>query len=256
MKKHLIFTLAAMLIIGSAYAQEFKLAKTDGKLVIKLRGVTVEGYNGNEIIFTSSGSAREDNERTKGLKPINVTGFEDNTGFGISVTEKGNNVEVNAVHQSHGRITIKVPRNMAVSFSHHQVMHNERAIFKNLDGELEVSVSFNEVHLQNVKGPVTANTVHGSIEAKFTDNIKSAVSLVSGFGTVDVEIPESTRADLSMNSSHGEILASSDLKIEFEKSAPSGMLKISNHNVRGKLNGGGPNLILRSDWGRIYLRKK
>jgi hypothetical protein len=34
------------------------------------------------------------------------------------------------------------------------------------------------------------------------------------------------------------------------------MVSYNNNNVNGKLNGGGTDFTLRSDYGKIYLRKK
>src|SRR5690606_1047039 len=78
----------ALCITATACAEEFKLAKSSGKLQLNISRVTVEGHNGNEIIFTSKSHESKEDDRAKGLRAINSAGLEDNTGLGINVTEK------------------------------------------------------------------------------------------------------------------------------------------------------------------------
>jgi hypothetical protein len=256
MKRYFILTLAAMFALATGQAQEYKLAKSTGKLVINLPSVRVEGYNGNEIIFSNANGGRDEDERAKGLKPINGSGLEDNTGLGINVSDKGGSYEVNGVTARGHAITIKVPKGVAVSYAYSKVMNSGKASFKNIEGELEISVQYNSIELENVTGPLTAKALYGGIDAKFSDNIKGPISIVSIYGHVDVEIPAATKANLKMKTSHGEIFASGDLKIEMEKSSNGEMVSYSNNDVKGKLNGGGTEFTLRSDYGKIYLRKK
>lgn len=255
MKKYLILALASLVMITVAQAQEFKLAKSTGKLVISLPSVKVEGYAGNEIVFSSSKADWENDERAKGLRPINGAGLEDNTGLGINVSDKGTTYEVSPVTSKGGEITIKVPKGVSVSYTYNKVMNAGKAYFKNVEGELEISVQHNKVDLENISGPLTAKAVYGGIDAKFADNIKGPISIVSIYGYVDVSIPVATKANLKMNTSHGEIFAAADLKLELEKNTTNEMVSYSNNNVKGKINGGGTEFTLRSDYGKIYLRK-
>ncbi|NCI45605.1 DUF4097 family beta strand repeat-containing protein [Sediminibacterium soli] len=254
MKKYLIVTMAALFAITALQAQ-FKLAKSTGKLVIHLSSVRVEGYSGSEIIFTSGRHEKDDDERAKGLRPINGSGLSDNTGIGINVADKGNTVEVNQVSSRDGEVVIKVPKSMSVSYTFDKVMNAGKSEFKDLDGELEISVQHNKVSLENVTGPLTVKSVYGGVEARFKDNIKGPLSLVSIYGFVDVAVPATTKANISMKTSYGELLAASGLNIELEKTTSGDMIRYSNSNVKGKLNGGGTELTLRSDYGKIYLRK-
>jgi len=255
MKKYILTTLLGLVAFTVTQAQEFKLAKSTGKLVINLSSVRVEGYSGNEIVFTTAKSNHEDDERAKGLRPINGSGVIDNTGLGINVTDKGTTIEVNQVSQRDGEVKIMVPKGVTVSYSFSKVMNAGKASFKNMESEVEVSVQYNTVQLENVTGPLTVKAVYGSVDAKFNENIKGPISIVSIYGHVDVAIPAATKANLSMKTSYGEILAAADLKIDLEKNANADMISYSN-NVKGKLNGGGAELTLKSDYSKIYLRSK
>ena len=255
MKKIIFSTIAALLVTASSFAQEYKLAKSTGKLVISTPGVTVEGYDGNEIIFTGKEKDGEEDERAKGLRPVNASGLQDNTGLGINVVDKGATVEVTQVGKGAEKIKIKVPKGISISYSFNKVMGNTTATFKNIESEIEVSVQYNKINLENVTGPLTIKSVYGGIDVKFGQNIKGPVSLVSVYGYVDVSMSTATKANLKMNTSWGEILASDDFKIEIEKSGSADMVSYSDNHIKGKLNGGGIDMTLTSSYGKVYLRK-
>ena len=255
MKKYLIAICMGLLAFTGMQAQEYKLAKSSGKLIINLSSVKVEGYSGNEIVFSSAKTEKEADERAKGLRPINGSGFTDNTGLGISVTEKGSTIEVNQVSQRDGEVKIMVPKGVSVSYTFNKVMNNGKAYFKNIESEVEISVQYNSVELENVTGPLTAKAVYGSVDAKFNDNIKGPISIVSIYGHVDIAIPVATKANLKMSTSYGEIFAAADLKIDLEKTESPDMVSYRSNNVKGKLNGGGSEITLKSDYSKIYLRK-
>lgn len=253
MKKYIVSTLVALAAIFTTQAQDYKLAKNSGKLIINLPAIVVEGHSGNDIVFSSLNEIKDDDERAKGLRPISGTGYIDNTGLGINVSDKGNTIEVNQVGNRGEKIKILVPKGVVISYAYNKVMYAGTASFKNIENEIEVSVQYNKVKLENVTGPLSVKAVYGAVDAKFSQEIKGPISIVSVYGYVDASIPVTTKADLKMNTSHGEILASSDFKIEVERKKDD-MISYSD-DVRGKLNGGGASFTLTSSYGKVYLRK-
>ncbi len=246
-----------LLLFTSSFtmAQEFKLAKNTGKLEIKeVNEVQIEGYNGNEIIFTSLNFSKENDKRAAGLKAISAMGLEDNTGIGLSVVDKGNTIEVNQLKRMDGpKVKIMVPKGVSVSFVHTSP-YGDDVTFKNVESEIEVSTVHNGVRLENVTGPLTVKTVHGEIEADFNAALKSPLSLISTHGPVDITMPAATKLNVSMSTSYGEIFVDPAIKIEFEN---KGDWKVYGSNkVSGKINGGGIDLTLSSTHNSIYLRKK
>jgi hypothetical protein len=243
----------ALLISTVAFSQEFKIAKSSGKLQLYIGKVTVEGYDGKEIIFTSKDGADGKDERAQGLRAINSLGLEDNTGLGVNVTEKGDVVEVYQLKKMNSpNVKIMVPKGVIVSFSH-ESQYGGTAVFKNMENEIEVSATYNSIELENVTGPLTIKSVYGSVDCIFGQNVKGPVSIVSIYGHVDVTLPVVTKANLKMSTSYGEIYVAPEFKIEIEKSGE--MIRYSDR-LSGKLNGGGMNIDFRSDYGKIYLRKK
>ena len=241
--------------IGAVSAQEYKLAKSSGKLEIKeVNNVTIEGYNGNEIVFSSLDGSREKDRRADGLRAVSNMGLEDNTGIGLAVLDKGTTYQVYQLKKMDGpRVKIMVPKGISIYYSHSSPYGSD-VKFKNVESEIEISTVHNGVHLENVSGPMNVKTVHGEIEADFSTNMKSPISITSAHGLVDITIPAATKATMSMSTSHGEIFVDPAFKLEIEPK--SEWVKYGSNKVNGKINGGGQDFTLSSTHNNIYLRKK
>jgi len=305
MKKQFIvlFSLLTLAITASAQ-KEYKISKTSGQLNLNVAGAIVEGYNGNEIIFSiPAGEIEKVDERAKGLRVISGSGFVDNTGLGLDISEKGNEVNVNVVNKKiDGTLSIKVPQNIKVTFSNQSSIYQEDIILKNLKNELEISTSYNKIKLENNTGPMNIKSLYGSIDASFAEPIKGPVSIVSVYGHVDVSLPVSAKANVDLSTSYGKLYAADGLKIALEKnvaedkpkdedliatikSATNDALLVtglkngsgtiisdtksgkiargiavyggrSSEDIKGKINGGGANFILKSNYDNVYLRVK
>ncbi len=251
--KTLIFLIVVLASLNTQ-AQEYKLAKSTGKLIIKeVNDVTVEGYSGNEIIFSSRDGSHEKDKRAEGLRAVSSLGLEDNTGLGLSVLDKGTTYEVYQMKKMDGpSIKIQVPKGVSVYYQHTSPYGSDIE-FRNFEGEIETSTVHNGVHLQNVTGPLNIRTVHGEIEADLSNNLKNPISLSSVHGLVDVTLPVATKANLRMSTSWGEIFIDPAFKLEME---PKGDLVKYSSKIDGKINGGGMELTLTSTHDNIYLRKK
>lgn len=237
-----------------ASAQEHRIPLSSGTLKFnEVNNLSIEGYDGNEVIITTSGR-REVPERAKGLRPINSQGMEDNTGIGLSVSQSGNEVEVQQIVNlnNDGRYQVRVPANVKVQVSYVGV-HGDDVRISNLQNEVEVSTRHNSIYLENLSGPALINSVHGTITASFSavkpDN---PISMISVHNDVDVALPADTKADLTLASQYGTIYT--DMNLEYAKSEGD-MRKISSV-VEGTLNGGGTKIVLKSNHNNVYLRKK
>lgn len=238
-----------VLIAAGVHAQEHKVAMTSGRLELHLGRATIEGTNGNEIIFSARDFEKERDPRSEGLAPINSLGLKDNTGLGLNVTKNGDVVSVYNVKKNNSPdVRIQVPKGVIVSFEH-QGVNGGTATFRNMENEIEVSVQYNSVELENVSGPLAVRTIYGHVEATLTGSLKEPISIISVYGYADVTVPTATKADLKMETNYGEILVDPDLKIEFDRGS-------NDDRVSGKLNGGGIDLDITSNYGKVYLRKK
>lgn len=254
MKKLILVSGVMVAALSFAAAQEYKVAKSSGRLQIYIGRVTVEGTNGNEIIFTSNDRDHEKDKRAEGLTAVNSMGLTDNTGLGINVADKGNVIEVRQLKKMNSpHIKILVPKSVIVAYEH-ESQYGGEVKFKNLENEIEVSANYNSVELENVTGPMTVKSVYGHVEADFNNNVKGPISIVSVYGYVDVTLPLATKADIKMSTNYGEIYAAEEFKIEYEKTGDR-MIRYDDR-VTGKINGGGMKVDLNSNYGKIYLRKK
>lgn len=254
MKKLILIAVSGLGIMSPLYAQEYKVSKNSGRLEIReVNHVSIEGYNGSEIVFTSRDNDRDDDERAKGLRALSSLGLEDNTGLGLSVVDKGDVVEVQQLKKTEGpEIKIMVPKGVLVSYTHSSPYGDEIEI-KNFDGEIRISMVHNDVVLTNTSGPTTVKTVHGDIDASLGTTLSASVTLESVHGHVDVALPVTAKANLILSTNRGEMLVDPDFKIELDK---TGTLVNYSDKIRGKLNGGGTEITLTSHHDNVYLRKK
>ncbi len=245
--------IALVLVAATLQAQEYKVAKSSGRLELYVGRVTVEGYAGNEIVFTSKSGKSETDSRAAGLRSVNGSGLEDNTGVGIHVAVKDNIIEVYQLKKlNHPDLKILVPKGIVVSFKHDSKYGGD-AIFRNMENEIEISCQYNNIVLENITGPLTAKTLYGSIDAVFGNNVKGPISMVSVYSHIDITLPQTVKANLKMLTSYGELFMASGFPWEIV--IKDGMQQWGD-KVEGKLNGGGFALDLRSDYGKVYLRKK
>lgn len=256
MRKIMTTIALVMITLGYIQAQEFKIAKSTGRLEIKeVNNVDIEGYSGNEIIFTSRSGKRDDDERAKGLRAISASGLEDNTGLGLSVVDKNGVIEVQQLKRMDGPdITIKVPKGVTISYRHTSP-HGSDVNIKDVEGEIEVSTVHNSINLTNVTGPMTLNTVHGNIEGSVSTTLKNPISIVSVHGHVDIALPATAKASVKLSTVYGEIFVDPEFKMDVATSA-GGLKNYSSDSVTGKINGGGVDITLSSQHNNVYLRKK
>ena len=254
MTNRIVALLFAFMISGVLQAQEYRVAKNSGRLELNLGRVTVEGHEGNEIIFSGKSQKSEKDPRAEGLQLVNSLGIEDNTGgLGIHVADKGNVVTVHQLKQTHSpEIKVLVPKGVIVSFRF-ETQYGGTARFVNMTNEIEVSAQYNSIELDQVTGPLTIETTYGSVTAKFNAPIKDPVSIVSIYGFVDVALPQDTKANIKMSTSYGDIFIAPEFKIAVP--TRDGM-KVYGDEVSGTLNGGGVKINLDCNYGKIYLRRK
>ena len=254
MKKLMTFALA-FTIAGAALAQEYKIAKSTGRLEInEVNNVTIEGYNGNEIVFSSLDNSRDRDPRAQGLRAVSANGLEDNTGIGLAVNDKGTTYEVYQLKKMDGpRVKIMVPKGVTVSYRHTSP-HGSDVKIRNVESELDISTVHNGIELNNITGPANIRTVHGEIDVTFSDNVKGPLYFSSTHGLVDVSLPAATKANINMSAGHGEIFLDPNLKVEIPKNGE--FVRYGGSKVEGKLNGGGIDITLATSHGNVYLRKK
>lgn len=250
--KTLLFIIG--MVPALVWAQEYKLSKSTGTLDIKEVGsVKIQGYAGNEIIFSSRSYSGDRDDRAKGLRAISSLGLEDNTGIGLSVVENGDVVEVRQLKKMDGPdILIKVPKGIKINYTHTSP-HGEDIEIKDLENDLDISTVHNDVRVENARGNIKIRSVHGDLDAVFSGVIANPVSISSTHGHVDVSVPVSTKANMKLSTTWGEIFVDPELKLEVDK---AGNLVRYSDRITAKLGGGGVDINISSTHDNVYLRKK
>lgn len=252
----LLFTAAFTFLLSySALAQEYTIDMSSGKLILnELDRIAIEGTTGSKVVISTESKNGERDGRAEGLREISAMGLTDNTGIGLSAEKSGNEATVRQVSSSSNRsYVIKVPKGVSVYYEHSS-WEGKTLKISNLESEIEVSANYNSIELENVKGPMSINTVYGQIDASF-NQIPSAgaISLHSVYGNVDVSVPSSAKANFKLSTSYGKIFTDLDLKMEKES---NGMRSLTNSKISGTLNGGGVDFSIKATYKNIYLRKK
>lgn len=244
-------SLTTSLLAAQDYTKSISNPSSKTLFVSEVNRVSVEAYEGNEILIETSGENKKP-ERAEGLKPLSARG-KDNTGIGLQVMEEGDQVIISQVaRRANGLFKIKVPSNMKVKIEHTGNWEGGEIEVYKVDQELEISGRYNSIYLEEITGPALVNTVYGDIKGSFASLSQAGpTSIVSVYNGVDITLPASSQANLTIKTPYGE--AYTDMDIEFPKE--EGMRKISS-TIKGTLNGGGTDLNIKASYNNVYLRKK
>jgi hypothetical protein len=133
----------------------------------------------------------------------------------------------------------------------------------NVQGEIELNNYNGEISAENVSGSVVATTYNGEIKVTFEKVTEGTpMSFVTYNGDIDVTFPATLKASLKMKTQQGEVLTGFDVKLTpvnpvIKDQKAGGTYKVTlDEWVRGDINGGGPEFIMRNYNGDILVRKK
>lgn len=230
---------------------------------LMLGGVTVRGYNGNEVVVEYTGSAsllpgRRNSTPPPGMHRIGGAG-------GLEVTEDNNVVHVsNRFGPRMTDLVIQVPVQTSVSV---KTMTGGNLVVENVSGEVEAQNMNGQVTVNNVSGSVVAHSMNGKVVATL-DKVDPGknMSFSTMNGEVDVTLPADTKANLKMRTDNGDIFTDFDVKTEAASAPTVSEEKGKNGKTRrrvrvdgtvnGTINGGGPEIQFTTFNGRILIHKK
>jgi hypothetical protein len=179
----------------------------------------------------------------------------------LSATEKNNEitVESNSMVKTID-LDITVPKNFSLRVRNQD---NGDITVENLSGAMDISNINGAITLNNVSGSALLNTVDGNIFVSFRDvtpNVPMTFSTIEG--NIDITFPKDINTSLKMKSDNGEIFSDFDVDIKkreqkTEKSSKTGSVKIYLEEwIYGNINNGGPEILVKSFNGNIFIRKK
>jgi hypothetical protein len=220
--------------------------------------IKVTGYAGKDILIevTSANTKREMiDDGGGGMKRISK-----GNSFDITAREENNVVSVeNGDVNKAVELSLKIPLDVKLKLS---TVNEGDITVENVKGELEISNVNGGIKASSIQGSVVANTVNGDLIASFISiDPKAPMAFTTLNGNVDVTFPATAKSNLKMKSDQGEIFSDFDIDMDkaepkVNKSSQSGMYQLKLDDwINGKINGGGPEVLLKNMDGDIYLRK-
>jgi hypothetical protein len=243
---------------GTGLTVNFSDPSRPGLLKVNLfnGSISVKTHSGRDVIIEGtavSGSRRTPPTTADGLRRIG------GGGAGLTVEEENNVMSVsNLSPAGGGNLEIQVPTRTNLSL---KTTNGGRVVVDGVEGDIEITSLNGSVMLTNVAGSVIANATNGRLTASLREVAPNKMmSFASMNANVDVTLPPTTKANLKIRTDNGA--AYSDFDIQIGPSSPPTVEKTGGRNriqtdgsINGTINGGGPEVEIRTLNGNIYLRK-
>ncbi|MGV3642096.1 MAG: DUF4097 family beta strand repeat-containing protein [Adhaeribacter sp.] len=219
--------------------------------------IKVTGYGGKDVVISYDGR-----ENRRLAKPEESGGLRRLSGnnIGLEIEEEGNTVTVkaNSIFKSVD-LEIQVPHEFSLKLNN---LTDGNVVVEDINGEIDVDNLNGSIDLRQVSGSASASTLNGDIKASFrklTPNKPMAFSNLNG--TIDLTLPASAKFNAKLKSDNGDVFTDFDLTPEREAMAndkeenQKGRKVYVDKWLQGKMNGGGPELLMKNFNGNIYIRK-
>jgi hypothetical protein len=217
--------------------------------------IKVVGYEGKDVVVdVETEKHSESSTSGGGMKRIGGGGAE------VTAQEDDNHVTVSAGLSHVTRMTVKIPQSVA-ELTVSTVNDGDISV-SNVSGQLEINNVNGWIHCESISGSVVANTINGDLIVGFkTIDPKAAMAFSTLNGKIDVTFPADLKANVKLKAEQGDIY--SDFDVDVEKGHPTVEKKAEDHMYRiniddwvlGKIGGGGPELMMKTTQGSVYVRK-
>jgi hypothetical protein len=226
--------------------------------------ITVTGYDGRDVVVEARPATREDGREGEAKGAGRYPGMKlvPTRSTGLSIEERDNRVTVNTESwRTPLDLAIQVPRHASLELG---CVNDCDIVVEKVEGEVEAQNVNGAITLDGISGSAVANTTNGAVKVAF-ERVEPgrAMSFVTLNGNVELTLPAATKANLSLGIDHqGDVY--SDFEIAAAQAAPPQTGKRGSDGrfvleieraLRGTINGGGPELTLRTFNGDIVLRK-
>ncbi|MGH9487261.1 MAG: hypothetical protein ACRD04_06675 [Terriglobales bacterium] len=264
-------TLAAVLGVGLGAALGTPAAAQSNRIVVPLShpsqpatvrastlngAIVVRAYNGDQVIIVARGrGADHSGSVPPGMHQLNASP-------GVSASEDNNviNVHFSIFNGGNERLVIQVPVHSSLRLTAVSGLVEVVGV----TGDISAENTNGAIRLENVSGSVVASAVNGTITASIAHLDETKPSSFSSMnGVINVTLPPSAHADLSLKTVEGSIYMDNGFNFQ-QTPVPgpesargnNGMFRIRvNRTVAGTLNGGGPQIRVQNFNGSIYIHK-
>ncbi len=268
MKSYLsiIFCFLLCATLNSVQGQQFDELKiplsnpnSRGRLDVELHKgpITVKGVSRTDVLIRYKNMDKADTqiqEQSNGLKKLSGGTID------MEVTERENRVEVRSDSWVQGTILyIEVPKDFDLKL---YTYNDGDILIENVNGEIEAESYNGKIDALHISGSMIANTYNGPIVATFDQlNPESPLAFSTYNGKVDISLPSSVKANLKLKSDQGDIYTGFDVAVQKETTKPmqekgGEVYKVKIEEwIKGAINGGGPEIMIKNYHGDIYVRK-
>ena len=268
MKIVALFLLLTILTLGRTLAQgemkeQLVVPLSEPGKPFKIRAhvmhgsVKIVGYEGKDIIIDVTGEQGRKHESTSGGGMKRIGG---DSGGELTAEEDNNTVTVNSGLSHFSLVAIKVPQSGATLDI--GAVNDGDITIDNVSGQLEVSNVNGGITVSNVSGSVVASTVNGDVVVGFkTVDPKAPMAFSTLNGKIDVTFPADLKANVKLKSERGDIFTDFDIAVKKDKpvankTTEGHMYRINiDEWVYGAINGGGPEMMMKTMMGSVYIRK-
>ena len=221
--------------------------------------IKVVAYEGKEVVIDVYGdSSRKHNDED--AAPGGMHRIGGGSGLNVTAEERNNNIEINGGLSRLSGIVIKVPA--GISSLQLGAVNDGSITVTGISGAMEINNVNGPVTVKDAVGSVVANTVNGAVMVNFKSvDAKAPMAFSTLNGNVDVTFPADMKTNLKLKTDRGSVFT--DYEFAVDKSQPTTKKTEENHMyklsidewVYGKINGGGPEVMMKTMNGDIYIRK-
>lgn len=218
------------------------------RLTLLNGGAEITGYDGKDVEISTRQDARRasrDRKRDRDDKDTGMRRIDFDSGF--SVQEDNNIINIHGTGGGSPHLILLVPR--AVNLEVKCTNCSELKI-DSIAGDIDINTTNAGIRLSNVTGAVLAHSLNHSIYAAFDKAPAKPLSFSTMNGSIDLTFPSDLKSQLTLKSTNGKINTDFDIRLA------AGTLMHPVRGMTGTINGGGPELSIRSFNGSIYIRRK
>lgn len=221
-------------------------------------GITVRGSNRHDVQIIAR--ARGQHQRDEGGDGTGLRQLAQPPAF--TVTEERNGILL-VLHTPERAIDFEIQVPSRANLKLGTTSINSGIVVEGVEGELEINNPNGPITLTRVGGSIVANSVDGDVRATITSvSMQRPMAFASFNRDVDVTFPAALKATLKLRSDQGSVLSDFDVtplqqptRID-ETRRDGGRFRIEvNRFIYGAVNGGGPEIELRTFTGSVYVRR-
>ena len=199
------------------------------------------------------------------LVEVEISG-ENEDDMNISFKNSGDNVSIkgdferSSLGNNHIRVTYKVT--LPETYNIDLDTRGGSIEVENLKGKVDAYTSGGSISLEDMQGDIDIKTSGGSLEL---ENIIGKINAKTSGGSIKLKLPTNPSKDSKLKTSGGSITAylAKDVAVNITAKTSGGRVsseftvkgKTTKRSIEGTINGGGPELVLKTSGGNVRIKE-